>query len=63
MTNALVSREVWVAVNGALEERVDNLYAERAELVHFRRNMTLAVATILATTLTTLATTLIHIHG
>jgi hypothetical protein len=63
MTNAMVSRELWAAVNGALEERVDSLYAERLEAAHFRRNMTLAVATILATSLATLLTTLVHIHG
>jgi hypothetical protein len=63
MTNAMVSRELWAAVNGALEERVDYLYEERSAAAHFRRNMTLAVATILATSLATLLTTLVHIHG
>jgi hypothetical protein len=63
MTTALVSREVWSAVNGALEERVDTLYADRRETASYRRNMTLAVITILATSLATLLTTLIHIRG
>jgi hypothetical protein len=63
MTNALVSRDVWAAVNQALEDRVDALYVEKAETYGFRRNMTLAVVTILATSLATLLTTLIHVHG
>jgi hypothetical protein len=63
MANAMVSRDLWTAVHQALEERVDTLYTERAESAGFRRNMTLAVVTILATSLTTLLVTLVHIHG
>jgi hypothetical protein len=63
IATTVVSREYYLAVHKALESRVDILYAERRDTANFRRAMIVAVVTILATSLATLLTTLVHIHG
>lgn len=63
LSTAVVSREFYLVSHKAMEDRVDNLYAERRDTQNFRRAMIIAVATIMATSLATLLTTLVHIHG
>lgn len=63
LSTAVVSREFYLVSHKAIEDRVDNLYAERRDTQNFRRAMIVAVATIFATSLATFITALIHIHS
>lgn len=63
VSNGMVSKEYYLATYRAMEDRVDNLYSERRDTQNFRRAMVIAVATILATTVATMITTLVHFHG